>query len=262
MRVAISDKVVRHNIELFKLLVRKQIEKNEKLILMMKKSYDAVIHRKTGEIRFVELDNEHTAGKDWKVIRIRMHIPEHLEEGFFEISEGGAKELSFEMGDLGPDALHALSETVKTLNQLAYPAAKLKNAERIFQELSELEIESGIEKKKKRDLIHEAWHQVDRIQAEKLLNDCPVGTYLFRKDEFASLLEAELNAQHPDHPIKCITLTYSEWDGKITEKTPVLNEGKWYLYNDDLQLGGPSYPSIESLLKTMNNVLTQPLYHN
>ncbi len=262
MRVAIFDKIVRHNVELFKSLIQKQIEKKEKLIQTVKKSYSAFVNRKTGEIRFAELETETIEGKDWKQISVRMRIPEHLEEGVFEVIGGENEEQSFEYADLGPAAFHALSETVKMLNMLAYPSAKKKNVERIFIEISELEIEPGLEKRKKRDLIHEAWHQVDREEAEKLLNDCPVGTYLFRKDEFAALLEAELNAQHEDHPIKCVTLTYSEWDSKISEKTLVFQDNQWKFFNDDLELHGSSYPSIESLLKTMDAVLRQPFYHS
>lgn len=262
MRVAILDKIVRHNIELFKNIVRKQIQKKEKLTQVIKKSYAAFINRKTGEISFAELDEEIKEGKDWKTIHIRMRIPDHLEEGFFEIMDGDNKEQSFEYADLGPAAHRALAETVKTLNLLAYPSAKLKNVERIFQELSELEIEPNLEKKQRRDLVHDAWHQIDRIEAEKLLNDYPVGTYLFRKDEFAALLEAELNAQHSDHPIKCVTLTYSEWEGKISEKTLVLKDGKWQFYNDNLEIDGHPYPSVESLLKTMDDTLREPLYHD
>lgn len=262
MRVAISDKTVRHNIELFKKLVRKQMGKKEKLVHIIKKSYVAFINRITGEIRFAELDEEIVKGTDWKAISIRMRIPEHREEGVFEILEGDNKEEQFDTTDLNPIAYRALAETVKTLNRLAFPSSKLKNVERIFQELSELEIEPNSEKKTSRDLIHDAWHQLDRIEAEKVLNDYPIGTYLFRKDEFAALLEAELNAKHSDHYIKCITLTYSEWDGKVSEKTLVLKDHHWQFYNDNLEIDGHAYPSIESLLKTMDEILRDPLYHN
>lgn len=261
MRVAISDKTVRHNIELFKMVMRKQIGKKEKLIHVIKKSYLAFIHRITGEIRFAELDEEIIKGKDWKIISIRMRIPEHREEGFFEILEGENEEVQFDTKDLDPIAYRALAETIKTLNRLSFPTLKMKNVERIFQEISELEIESNAEKKGSRDLIHDAWHQLSRLEAETILNDYPVGTYLFRKDEFAALMEAELNAQHQDHHIKCVTLTYIEWDGKISEKTLVLKEQRWHFYDDNLDVRGYAYPSIESLLKTMDHILREPLFH-
>lgn len=261
MRIAIFDKIVRHNIELFKKLILRQLEKNDKQIKILKKAYVAYINKKTGEIRFADLEKAPLKEKDWKVIHFRMRLPEHPEEGIFEIGEGVDQDQIFEYAELGALAYQALAETVKTLNMLAYPSAKLKNVERIFQEFSELEIESSEEKRERSDLVHEAWHQVDRIQGEKLLADLPVGTYLFRKDKYAATLEARLNA-HNSHPIKCITLTYSEWDGKISEKTLVCKAGHWLVYNDDLELRGPTYPTIESLLESLDEVLSKPLFHS
>lgn len=261
MRIAIFDKIVRHNIELFKKLILRQLEKNEKQARILKKAYVAYINRKTGEIRFADLEKAPLKDKEWKMIHFRMRLPEHPEDGLFEIVDGVNEDRIFEYADLGSIASHALAETVKTLNTLVSPSAKLKNVDLIFQELSELEIESSEEKREIKDLIHEAWHQVDRIQAEKLLMELPVGTYFFRKDEFAASLEAQLNA-HNSHPIKCITLTYSEWDGKISEKTVVFKHGRWLLYNDDLELHGPTHPTIESLLEAMDDVLSKPLFHD
>ena len=54
MRVAIFDKIIRNNIELFKKLIIKQIGKKEKLHQPLNKTYAAFVNRKTGEMRFVE----------------------------------------------------------------------------------------------------------------------------------------------------------------------------------------------------------------
>lgn len=263
MRVAIFDKIIRHNIELFKKLVLKQMMKQEKLQQTASKTYAAFINRKTGEIRFADLEKEKasSSGSEWKAINVRVRIPEFIEEGIIEIIDGDREENSFFTQDLDPLAYRALAETIKTLNVLARPSAKLKNVERIFQELSELEIEPSFEKREKKDLIHESWHQVDRLGAETLLSGLPVGTFLFRKDEAAIALEAQLNALRR-RPIKCVTLTFSEWEDKFTDKTIVFTDDGCLFYNDDLTLSGTTYPTISALLETMDDFLARPLYHD
>jgi hypothetical protein len=241
MRIAILDQVVRHNVELFRTLVKKRMEKKAKQLQALTKSCHAFIHRQTGEMRFEELEEGALSGKEWKKIDL------YLKDGEFEVGDGQER---FDVVDLNLAAFRALAETVKTLNVLAHPQAH--NPKRLFQEISELELE---ETQSKKELIHDAWHQVDRVGAEKLLARRPVGTYLFRQDDFAADLEEQLHA-------KCITLTYSEWDGKISEKILVCKDGQWRFFNDNLDCLGSAYPSVESLLQTMGSLLREPLYHH
>ena len=63
-------------------------------------------------------------------------------------------------------------------------------------------------------------------------------------------------------PIKCITLTFSEWDEKYCDRTIILKDNKWLFYNDDLTFSGPHYETIEDLLETIEDVLNRPLYHD
>ncbi len=92
----------------------------------------------------------------------------------------------------------------------------------------------------------EPWLLVDRLGAEEFLKDKPVGCYLFRKDEYAALLEKML-----PQPVTCFTLTRVEEGGRISDHTLVCKEERWLIYNDDPSLSGPFYETIEELLRWM-----------
>lgn len=113
----------------------------------------------------------------------------------------------------------------------------------------------------KRDIIHEAWHQVDRIGAEKLLlHHQTIGNYLFRKDPIAEQLEKRLSKEWKIS-IKCLTLTYLDPEEHVRDLTIVLKGDLWMFYDDSPNLKGQFYETVEELLATMDNVLSKPLLH-
>ena len=57
---------------------------------------------------------------------------------------------------------------------------------------------------KDRNILNDAWHDANRMQAESLLEGKPVGTYLFRKDPYAAILEKQLEEQM-NKKIQCFT---------------------------------------------------------
>jgi hypothetical protein len=263
MKIHVQNDTVRQNIELFRTLVARQSQKVNIKTPLQERTYTLFINRITGEMHFPDLDAEDppSAGDDflnakiWKPIEI--HIKEYdEEEGVFDVAEEGTSWRFFRCDDLEPSAYKVLAETVKTLN---FVSKKLHlEMEKIIRELTGLEIESLPAVLMGKDIIHEAWHQVDRIGAEMLLRDQIEGTFLFRKDSFACILEEQLKNHFQLH-IKCVTLTFLEENGKVTDKTLVAKEGLWLIYDDDPNLVGPSYSSIHHLLEGIQHILKTPL---
>ena len=260
MKITILNQAVRQNVLLFKQLIMKTkqkiIEKQQKTAT---KAYAAFINRKTGEIRFAELEknNDHFASKDWKSIRIQVRASEPEDTNVFEVTEERPEPGIFDYKDLEPRAYRIMTETIKLLNNLSTSSSASKNPVSALEEISILEIEP-LKEDRKKDIIHAAWHRVDRLGAEKLLRDQSVGTYLFRKDEYAYGLEEKLN-EHFKEKILCITLTYRSVDKKICDKTILLRGDQWMFYDDDPNLRAIYYPNIESLLNSMGETLRQSL---
>jgi hypothetical protein len=112
-----------------------------------------------------------------------------------------------------------------------------------------------------RNILIDAWHPVDRMEAEALLMDKPIGTYIFRKDPFSKILEQQLCEQHKKL-IKCFTLTFSQPNKKFTDITLIHYEGSWQHYDDDPSLGEKSFQELKDLLLLWKDQLKYPLYHS
>lgn len=256
MKIVIRDKKVRQNIELFKQLINRQGQKGEEVFQAAKKGYKAFINRKTGELRFSELNEKTGLSEDWKAVVIQVHPKE--EAGVFEVVAVDEKG-TFDISQLGKEAYSLLAETFRVLNQLAYDPQHRKDLFWVLRQIAILDFVISEEEEGERNLIHDAWYSVDRIEAEKLLSGTEVGTYLFRKDEYAKDLEDTLNQTFP-YPVTCITLTYCDENEKISEKTLVYAEGTWRFYDDDTTLSGQSYENVKALLATQGKKLKFPLY--
>jgi len=110
----------------------------------------------------------------------------------------------------------------------------------------------------KRDFIHEAWHLVDRIGAEKLLENKALGSFIFRKDLYAEMLENQLKL-NLDEKISCLTLSYLAEVDKVEDRTLVHKNNRWYFYDDNTHVSGPSFESIPAVIKSMGSKLTFPI---
>ncbi len=115
-----------------------------------------------------------------------------------------------------------------------------------------------LEDAKSEQLLKKAWHAVDREEAERLLFTAPLGSYLFRKDHFASCLE-EILVRAKKGRMNCYTLTYLGTDQQVREKTVVHWNDHWLFYDDDPSLMGRSFTSLEILLRSLGSALTKPL---
>lgn len=255
MKVAVLDQKVRRNIELFKHLLLHQAKKSKKYVQTAKMTYKAFIHRVTGELQFFDLEKQELPKEAWKGILIQLRPVEG--EGAFEVVDLEDKN-SFNCAQLDHKAYVILTKTLHILNQLSYDPKQGRNPLWVLRQVSLLEFEMTEEEEGRKNLIQDAWYEINRLQAEILLKRWPAGTYLFRKGEFAEALEENLNLVFPI-PITCLTLTYCSGRNGICERIIVYKNGGWMFYNDDLTLSAPTYPTIEALLKTMGEKLAQPL---
>jgi hypothetical protein len=243
MRIGVKSDTVRQNIERFKAIVRRV---EEKAASTTEKTYKAYINRKTGEFAF---DGERGSQEEWKPVRIRLHRETGKQKCGFAVLPEKEREDCFKVEDLTPVACRIIGETVSALN--------LVPGHDIPEVLGELAAADVV----KRDIIHEAWHQVERARAESLLEEKPPGTFLFRKDEYATVLESELR-WHFQKPIHCVTLTYRGDANRVIDRTLVLADQRWQFYNDDPSLRQTSYDSVEALLASLGAELKTPLYHD
>lgn len=255
MKVAVLDKKVRQNLALFKHLIHREAEKRARYFQVAKKVFRAYINRNSGDFRFEALEGETFPEAEWKAVLIQLR-PDN--EGAFEVIDEEKKEC-FNCQEFSKDAYAILTKTLHILNQLSYDPKKGKNPFWVLRNVSQLDFIMTSEEEGRRNLIHEAWHNIDRYYAEYLLNGMPIGSYLFRKDEFAQMLEDGLNEIFST-PVTCITLTYSDWDEKICEKTLVFHENRWCFYDDDPMCCGPRFENVQDLLATLGDALQRPLF--
>jgi hypothetical protein len=260
MKLKIENEIVRRNIEIFKIIMKRAAHRAEELNPAQRKlSYHVFIHRSKGEIRFLEEESGVAHNKEWQRAVFQFTLPSDKSCGFMCEIEGIEKD-SFSWRDLKPEALSVLKETIKTVQFIGRFLPKLSSLPAVLHEFSQVNLDSFLDVLGTRDIIHEAWHQVDRVECERLLLSQSSGTFLFRKDEFASILEQELiNAWKTQ--IKCITLSYIDSVQKVSDLTLVKKKEGWLFYNDDPNLEGPLYPSVNLLLDSLKGLLKTPLLH-
>lgn len=240
MRVFVRNETVRRNVELFKKLIERQVEKRVKGGL---KNMHAYINCTTGELFFAERGDSRE--RNWKLIHLYLD-----EEG--ELLVVGRDAIQFPISDLVPSAYQAMIDTVKVYNLVLKNLRESESMEQLSKKLDAIEVGTS------KDIVHEAWHQVDRIQAEKLLKGQLKGTFLFRKDEYAAILETEL-LHRLRIPLKCFTLTFLGSRRKVIDRTIVKKEDLWLLYDDDPSLEGRTYRDVYLLLDSLEGILKYPL---
>lgn len=261
MRLHVKNQTVRKNIELFKKILDRQSYMDYPLEWVDNKSYLAFVNRKSGMIIFNEIEDSDSSlnQREWKPIRIAIKLNSlEKDEGVFEIFEEDESETIFQRDDLDSLAYRILSETFKILNQVSRQyEARFYDVHSFLSLLSHVEIGEGIKKMEGKDLVHEAWHQVDRMGAEKILSAKECGTFIFRKDDYAVILEEQLK-KHFKEPIKCLTITYVDELKKICDKTVVLYNRRWQFYNDDPSLSQISFDDVYTLLESLSDVFKAP----
>jgi hypothetical protein len=127
-----------------------------------------------------------------------------------------------------------------------------------IHEFSHIEFEPSVQEIIGRDFLQEAWHAVQREDAELMLLNTVPGTYLFRKDRFASVMEEMISAAKKLR-VRCFTLSYLDLNRQVRERTIVTWKDHWLFYDDDPTLSGRYFESLEHLLSSMGTVLKTPL---
>src|SRR5579872_7458596 len=257
MKIVVHNPTVHKNLELMKLLLKR----DEERVSPKGKVYPLYINRFKGDFLIAGQGREpvNLKEKEWKKILVRMEISSEEKHLHFELLEDNQS--SLKAGDLEPVAQRVLQETHRVLNYISRDLEQRMAADAALKEIPYVTIALSEAEKEKKDLVHEAWHQVDRLEAEQLLGEHPVGAFLFKKDIYAIYLEQQLE-KSLQQSVKCITLTISEEKRKVSDFTLVKSSKGWLIYNDDPQLPGPYYPSVYILLETMKDKLIMPLVHN
>lgn len=254
----IRDETVRRNVEIFKIILKRAAHSTE-VSQSEKKSHDfkAFVHRQSGEIRFSDLNSEPLDSKDWVLVSFYFSLPERGGEPItFEVS--GSKHAIFSWDGFRPQALNILKETVKTVQLVAKFLPAMQNLASTFREFSQVNLDSFLDEIPSKDLIHEAWAQADHVECERILLEKPPGTFLFRQDEFAAILEGQLSEAHK-RQVRCITLTYINSKRRVVDHTLVRKKEGWIVYDNDPCLRGAIYPTVKSLLDSFRSVLRAPL---
>lgn len=254
MKVVVFDRRVHQNLALFRHLIHRQAEKKNRFFRKAKKTYFAYVNCNTGEMAFTDLNKDRILSEEWKPFIIKL---KPTDEGAFEVLGRDGDEL-FECKEFSEEAYRLFTKTMHILNQIAFDPKKGKNPFWVLRQVAHVDFILSEEEEGERNLIHRAFHNVDRVRAEYLLKGRVPGTYLFRKGEFAELLESELNKELSE-PVVCITLTYRDWEEKVAEKTLVFDKGEWSFFDDDVSLGGESYGTVKELLSLMGKELGSPL---
>jgi hypothetical protein len=261
MRFKIVDVPVRQNIELFLDLLRRSKQKLQHREIPSEKIFKAWLNRETGQLLFAEVAKESLflAKEEWKPIDISYRYDLGVGEIIFLIEEREVPLKGFRCDDLTPVAFNIVRDTMKVLNRICQNLKGPSDLETKMSVLTKLTIDGSVSHVD-RNILIDAWHHVDRMGAEALLMDKPVGTYLFRRDHFSEILEQQLREQLKK-PIKCFTLTFSQPNKKFCDITLVHLEGEWQYYDDDPSLKNRAFQELRDLLALWKDQLKYPLYH-
>lgn len=222
---------VRQNVDAF-LDVFKRVRKQSAHSTLR---YRTWIDCKTGQLLFAEEGKSPPVLKDkeWKQLDVICFYDK--QSGQVRIEEQEPSVI-----DLAPIALRIFQESITALKQLeASDSCVIKVSDQL--------------------LISKIWYHIDRYEAESLLFQQPVGTYLCRKDLFTELLEEQLSNQL-SKKISLWTLTVLQQDLKCSDYTLVHVDGSWQIYNDDISLSQPTFPGVLQLIESLKGICRYPLY--
>lgn len=264
MHITVEDQTVGDNIRSFLVLLRRIEAKRERTgSALFEKSYRAFLNRSTGKLLFADSFKEQVnfSSSDWKELEFS-YIFDPISESFHaNIYEPHNLKKAFDLNHLSPHAVTAIKSTIHILNNLS-SLVKGPNSDSItkIKALCNLQVDVGSAEKDKSILVA-AWHGVDRIGAEKILRNKPVGTFLFREDYFASLLQNQLTSELRKD-VRCVTMTLVEPEQKISDFTFVHMDHLWRWYNDALFCNVQGFSKIEDLIEALfKGRANNPLYH-
>lgn len=260
MRVRIKDPTICQNVEFFLELLRRTEFKGEKESKSAQEVFKAYVNRETGQFLFQEaLDgSDQSKQRDWKAVVICYAYRPEEGELYFEVDEPLREENTRTGDDLSPPAFQILSQTLRLFNELCHRLKGPSDIKTKVSVLTRLQVDAT-DSAPDRNLIISTWHNVDRLEAEGLLKDKPIGSFFFRKDEFTEFLERQLSHQL-GKKVKCMTLTYKNAEGKICDTVLVHFTNGWQIYNDDPSLNQKTYEDLKALVEARSEELKYPMY--
>ncbi len=191
----------------FECIVRYNIHRFNALPHIPLKKQPVIINKITGEMLFQEKATGLQRPRDWRSLRLEW------EEGRYEVFDRHSK------GFFRCEWLQPLAYRVLVASLYAFLLEK-------------------------QDLIIKTWHLIEREEAESVLEPEEVGTFLFRKDFYATLLENQLG-------YSCVTLTYLQDVGRVMDLTIIEKKGRWLFFDGDPELRVPSFATLGELLESL-----------
>ncbi len=267
MAVQISRREVLNNIIRFKdnLLERKPEDREKE-----KRSYPVLLNRKTGDIRFaqkIESIEHHFPRKgqnkgnaaDWKEIQIDVSVKKG--EVHFDLRDQAHHPIKPE--GLEPIAFLVINETLEALNQIAHQHRSFRSEglpeEQILKDLSDIHLSPS----QTRIDDFPGWlGSVTRIDAEKMLQKRPHGTYLLRHVEELGRAMIFHLAEENRMVVKGYLCTIIEGKEKISDLLFIQIDRGWTIYQDDPNLSAHHYlyyPSLQTLLDEIRHRAKSPL---
>ncbi len=264
-KIKIKDEQVQQNVLFFLQVAALSAQVKQKRVESKKEAvvkYMAFVNRFNGEMFFIDLlpDPKLFKGKDWKSIEILCGFEPRKQAVFFEAVEKikGVSSRMFSCEDLSPLAYRVMSETMQALNQMGHQLRRSKAIEKSLAAFARLHLKDHLQNREK-DIITATWHPRTRWDAEVFLNQHPYRSFLFRKDEYADILEKALQ-KSLNKVITCYTLSFSSPEHKISDLTIVKDEGGWMIYDNDPKLEGKRYASVDAVLAQLREFCQNPLF--
>lgn len=257
MHLRIEDNTVRRNVEIFKIILKK-LSHDRKIMETESKniSFKAYLHRLTGEMRFEDLSLDPLDPPEWSVIHFEISLPGNRDEEIFDLIEKEESAFSFE--GIHTQAMNALKQTISTVKCMSRLLPKLQDLSAICLAFSQMSIDSALDNVSTPELLKQFWHPISREECESILLLKKPGSFLFRKDEFAKILETQLSMRH-GLLIECITLSILDLGCRVVDCTLVHAPVGWVIYNDDPSLEGQVFPSARALLESLSSQLSCPV---
>lgn len=238
-----------------------------------RRSYKLLLNRKTGDMRFakkisaMEYHISQKTGKketaeEWKEVRMIVSQQSSQSPVHFEINDPHNQ--SLRPSDIDPLAWKIASETLDILNQKGEEVKGVKGEmlpeEAVLEDLSSIHI--GMPKEEIDDLP--GWMgSLGRIEAEKRLDQKPVGTYLLREGDEITISTSFHFAEENFLSIHPYVLTVVEKEKKISDILFLKTDKGWIFYHDDPDLKDKSvyfyYRSPRELLQSLGELVRNPV---
>ena len=162
--------------------------------------------------------------------------------------------IRFELKDLDssihlePRGVRVMQETMEILNREVAKFGSLK--EGILQCVRMAKVDLNVE-----ITHHLAWKgDIDRTEAEKMLLQAPIGTYLLREGGVDTrTIEGHLQ-KNCSFPLRCYVLTIVEQDCKISDHMLIHRSKGWAMFNDDVRLDDYTYITLQEVIKQLKGL--------